>query len=86
MSPRERFGRWLRPELAVPTVPFNVAPELSQRVAPETLIFGRPLVVVTPRGVEIPILKGSPIPFGTVSVLLGQIEALPEHAPGSRRA
>lgn len=92
---RERIRRWLSPVLVVPSIPHDVAPTLAPEVTPSScpLILGElrgyrrdgVLVIVTPRGTEMPISPLSDWLVIDVVRYLAVLDRLPELAPGSRR-
>lgn len=83
---RARVRRWLRPTLEVPVA-------LAPRAGPTPLILGElrgyrrdgVLVIVTPRGVEMPIDPLSDWLVMDVVRYVAQVERAPEAVPGSFR-
>lgn len=93
---RERLRRWLHPTIAVPSIPHDVAPTLAPELVADTpcpLILGElrgyrkdgVMMIVTPRGTEMPISPLSDWLVIDVVRYVSQIDRLPELAPGSRR-
>lgn len=88
---RARVDRWLHPTLAVPTyAPVIVA---DSPLAPCPLILGElrgyrkngVLVILTPRGTELPVPESSDWLVMDVVRYVAQVERAPELDPWSRR-
>lgn len=88
---RDRIRQWVSPTLTVPTyAPVLVA---ETPAAPCPLILGElrgyrrdgVLVIVTPRGTELPVPEFSEWLVMDVVRFIAQVDRWPEVAPGSRR-